>query len=204
MPRTGPSISELVWLYVKKRPFLKEILRSKIVNYSALARKISREAFGTASKRNAVKMSLVRLSERLSEKEESLEEKILLTLKKSSISIRSKVAVVITARELEGIRYLSYAESKGITTYILEEKDFEKLSAGRQKVLRSEPNLNLISIHSPPELEDTPGVCAHMLDALATEGINIIEFVSCYTDTLLVVRQSDTVRAYELLEAFTS
>jgi aspartokinase len=192
------SISELVWLYVKKRPFLKEILRERIANYSALSRKISREAFGSVSKQNAVKMALVRLSERLSEKEESLEEKILRTLKGSSVSILSKVAVVISARELEGIRYLSYVESKGVVTYIVEEKELEKL--GRSKsIIRTESNLNLISVHSPPAMEDTPGVLAHMLDALAGEGINIIEFVSCYTDTLLVVKQADTVRTYELL-----
>ena len=41
------NISELVWLYIKKRPFLKEIVREGIVNYSALARKISVEVFGT-------------------------------------------------------------------------------------------------------------------------------------------------------------
>jgi aspartokinase len=193
-----PSTSELVWLYVKKRPFLKEILRERIANYSALSRKISREAFGNASKGNAVKMALVRLSERLSEKEESLEEKILLTLKGSSVSILSKVAVVISARELEGIHYLSYVESKGVVTYIVEEKELEKI--GRSKsILRTESNLNLISVHSPPAMEDTPGVLAHMLDALAGEGINIIEFVSCYTDTLLVVKQADTVRTYEML-----
>jgi len=192
------NISELVWLYVKKRPFLKEILREKIVNYSALARKISVEALGSVKKQNAVKMALVRLSERLREKEESLEEKILRTLKGSSVSILSKVAVVISARELEGIRYLSYVESKGIVTYILEENEFEKIGKSKS-ILRTEPNLNLISVHSPPAMEDTPGVLAHMLDALAGEGINIVEFVSCYTDTLLVVKQADTVRAYELL-----
>lgn len=45
------NISELVWLYVKKRPFLKEILREKIVNYSALARKISVEVLGASRSR---------------------------------------------------------------------------------------------------------------------------------------------------------
>ena len=135
------STSELVWLYVKRRPFLKEILRERIANYSALARKISKDAFGTQKRANAVKMALVRLSVRLSEKEESLEEKILLTLKRSSISIRSKVSVVISSRELEGIKYLSFVESKGAITYIMEEGELEKLdtlrpdpSSGRNRI----------------------------------------------------------------------
>ena len=66
---------------------------------------------------------------------------------------------------------------------------------------KSESNLNLISIHSPEELEDVPGVIAHILNSLAMEGINVVEFISCYTDTLLVVRQPDTARAYEMLSS---
>jgi aspartokinase len=198
------SISELVWLYVKRRPFLKEILRERIANYSALARKISHEAFGSQKKQNAVKMALVRLSDKLVDKEENLEAKILRTLKRSSISIRSKVSVIISSRELEGIHYLSYVESKGVITYMVEEKELEKLEIAKiRSIVRTESNLNLISVHSPPDLEEVPGVLAHMLNALAGEGINIVEFVSCYTDTLLVVKQADTVRAYELLSLLT-
>ena len=191
-------ISELVWLYVKRRPFLKQMLCSRIVNHSALARKISIEAFGTQRHQNAVKMALMRLSKKIREKEEDLEARILEVIGKSSLSVRNKVAVVIAAHELPSLKYLSYVESKGIITYIIEEKGLE--SVNRHKgLIRVQPNLNLISIHSPPLLEQTPGVIGHLLDALASEGINIEEFVSCYTDTLLVVRKADTTRAYEIL-----
>lgn len=192
------SISELVWLYVKRRPFLREILREKTANYSALARKISMEAFGTMAHQNAVKMALVRLANGIMVKEEDLEGKILKVLKDSSISIRSKVAVVITTKEIENLKYLSYAESKGAITYVVEEKELER-AAKSKNIMRLEPNLNLIAIHSSPAIEETPGVISHILGALASEGINIIEFISCYTDTLLVVRQADTTGVYEIL-----
>jgi hypothetical protein len=194
--------SELVWLYVKRRPFLKEMLRSRIANYSALARKISTEAFGTRKRQNAVKMALVRLAARLRESEESLEGRILAVMGKSSLSVRSKVAVVIASRELEGLKSLSYVESKGVITYILDEKELAALQ-NRRGVIRVEASLNLVSIHSPPALEQTPGVLAHILGALAAEGINVVEFVSCYTDTLFAVRQADTVRTYEILSGMT-
>ena len=121
------NISELVWLYIKRRPFLKEILRERIVNYSALARKISVEALGSKKHENAVKMALVRLSEKIARKEEDLEGKILKLLKGTSISIRSKVSVVISTRELEGVDYLSFVEGKGFFTYIVEEKELENV-----------------------------------------------------------------------------
>jgi hypothetical protein len=192
------KISELVWLYVKRRPFLKEMLRGRLANYSAIARKISVEAFGSKRHQNAVKMALVRLSGKIREKEEDLEGRILSVIGKSSLSVRNKVAVVITSREIPGLKSLSYVESKDIVTYIVEEKELD--AVGRHKgVIRVQPNLNLISIHSPASVEQTPGVMAYLLDALAGEGINIEEFVSCYTDTLFVVRQADTARAYDIL-----
>jgi len=196
------SISELVWLYVKRRPFLRETLAERTVNYSALARKISLEAFASKRNANAIKMALVRLSARMQEREENLEGKILKLLKESSLSIRSKIAVAISAREIAGIKYLSSVESNGAITYVLEEKELQKLH--RQKsIIKMERNLNLISIHSPPSLEETPGVVAHLLSSLAGEGINVIEFISCYTDTLLIVRAADTTRAYEILGKLT-
>jgi hypothetical protein len=192
------SVSELVWLYIKRRPFLKEIIREKIVNYSALARKIAIEVFGTKKNQFAIKMSLIRLSEKIREKEEDLEGKILKVLKRSSMSIKTKVTVIITQKELPALKYLSYSESKSGITYIVDEEEFNKIRRPKSAV-KIEQNLNLISIHSPKDLEDTPGVIAHILDALSSEGINIVEFVSCYTDTILVVKQSDTSRAHEII-----
>ncbi|MBS3069032.1 ACT domain-containing protein [Candidatus Micrarchaeota archaeon] len=191
------STSELVWLYVKRRPFLKEILREKVVNFSSLARKISLEAFGSKKRSPAVKMALVRLAARMQQKGENLEGRIFKVLKDSSLSIKSKIAIVISTKRLDA-KYLSCVESNGSLTYIMEEKELEKLR--RQKaVIKLERNLSLISIHSSPSLEETPGVVAHLLNSLADEGINVLEFISCYTDTLLVVRAPDTTRTYEVL-----
>jgi len=200
MEHMSGSIAELVWLYVKRRPFLKETLREGVINHSALARRISKELSTGKGSEAAVKMALIRLSGRLRRSEGDLESSILRVLRESSITIRSKVAVLISSKELEGVKYLSYAESRGALTYVVEEKEAERHLRARA-LKKSESNLNLISIHSPEELEDVPGVIAHILNSLAMEGINVVEFISCYTDTLLVVRQPDTARAYEMLSS---
>lgn len=197
------KLSELVWIYVKQRPFLREILRERIVNYSALARKISIEAFGSTKNENAIKMALTRLSKKLEKQEEDLEGKILEVLKGSSVAIRSKITVVISKRELEDIEYLSFVEGRGFITYILEEKEAAEKIRKSKSIVSVESNLNMISLHSSPAVEETPGVIAHVLNALATEGINVVEFVSCYTETILIVKQSDTTRAYGIISALT-
>ncbi|MDO8553561.1 MAG: ACT domain-containing protein [Candidatus Micrarchaeota archaeon] len=192
------KISELVWLYVKKRPFLKEIIREKTVNYSALARKISTEALGNKKYVNAVKMALQRLSSKLDKKEENLENDILSVLKNSSITLMSKIAVVVSSSILENIRPISFVKSRDTITYIIHQQDLEKVKKSRS-IRLIQDTLNLITIHSPEELEDTPGVISMILGLLASEGINVVEFISCYTDTLLIVKESDTSRTYEII-----
>lgn len=194
----GEKISELVWLYVKRRPFLKEIIRLKVVNYSSLARKIAIEALGDRKYVNAVKMALQRLSRKLRKNEENLEVQVLSVLKRSSISIRNKVAVVISSSQLDNIKPISFVKSRDYTTYIIAQEDLEKIKKSRS-ILLVQDTMNLITISSPEELEDVPGVIAMVLNMLASEGINVAEFISCYTDTLLVIKESDTSMAYELL-----
>jgi len=193
------SISQLVWLYVKQRPFLKEVLKEGVVNHSALARKISIEAFGSPQKQNAVKMALIRLGARMEQLDSDLEGRILGIMKKSSMVLKNKVAVVIAKRELEGIRPLSYVKSGRHMTYIIEQRDLEKLPP--KALWKHKEKLNLIIIESPEELEEVPGVISYILGALASEGINVVEFISCYTDTILAIREEDSAKAYELLSS---
>lgn len=192
------STSQLVWLYVKQRPFLREFLRQDIVNYSALARKIAREGLGDRKKENAVKMALIRLGRRMAEADESLEGRIVAVLKKSSMTVKNKVAVITAMREIEGVKYLSSVRSGRHMTYIVEQRELEALPPGRG-LWKMEDNLNLVIIESPEDVESVPGVISFLLSTLAAEGINVVEFISCYTDTLLVVRQADTQKAFRLL-----
>lgn len=194
------KISELVWLYIKRRPYLKEALRSKIVNYSALARRLSLEILGRRKNIAAVKASLMRISLRLSESEGSLEERVLSVLKDSSITITTKVAVVISSLPLDKLKPLSFVKSRGHVTYIVPELALEELRKS-PAIIKIERTLNLITIHSTEDIESVPGVIAMILNALASDGINVVEFISCYTDTILIVKESDTSRVYEILSA---
>jgi hypothetical protein len=69
----------------------------------------------------------------------------------------------------------------------------------RKKGLKVIDALTLVILYSPSDLQDTPGCVAVILDAIAAEGINVLEFISCHTDTLMVVRNSDAVRVYSIL-----
>lgn len=193
--------SELVWLYVKRRPFIKEMLKYDLVNYSRLARRLCREIFGSQKSFYAVKAALMRLGSRIRKKEGEMEGRVLEVLKSTSITIRNKVVVLISTAPLE-ISAISYVRSGRFHTYIAEQREAARVSRSRS-IISTEENLNLIVLSSAPEIESTPGVISTVLHLLAAEGINVNEFISSYTDTLLVVREADTSRAYELLSSLT-
>jgi aspartokinase len=67
------------------------------------------------------------------------------------------------------------------------------------KVIATHENASAIIIHSGEKLEALPGFVAFVASLLAEQNINIIEFVSCYTETLLIVSRSDALKSHELL-----
>lgn len=193
------KLSELVWLYVKGRPSLREGLKYGIINHSALARLILDELELPEEKFDAVKVALIRTSKKLAEKEIGGEEKILDVLRGSSISIQTKVAAVVSRKELD-LKAITHARGGEYITYIIKEGELKKVRKERGIKLLTE-NLNLVTIKSKEEIEETPGVIAFILNALAHEGINVVEFISCYTDTILAIKERDTSRTYELLSS---
>ncbi len=196
------KLSELVWLYVKGRPSLREGLKYGIINHSALARMLLGDLGLPEDKFDAVKVALIRTSRKLAKKEIGGEEKILGVLRGSSISIQTKVAAVVSRKEL-GVKAISQAKSGEYVTYLIEEKELGKLR-GERGIKLTTSNLNLVTIKSSEDIEETPGVIAFILNALAHEGINVVEFISCYTDTILAIKERDTSQTYELLSSILS
>lgn len=197
------KISEIVWMYVKGRPSLREGLKYGIMNHSSLARMLMHELAIPEKSFNAVKAALIRISRKLGEKEIGEEDKLLKVLRGSSLSIKTKVAAVVSSKSL-GLDAISQAKSGAYYIYLVEEGSIRGKKLGKgEGVVRTSRNLNLITVKSSEEIEETPGVVAFILNALAHEGINVVEFISCYTNTLLAIKEKDTPRAYELLSAIT-
>ena len=60
-------------------------------------------------------------------------------------------------------------------------------------------NLVEIAVKSPEKIVDTSGVIAYLITNLSDAGINIEETVSCHTDTIFIVGESDMINAYSVL-----
>jgi hypothetical protein len=69
----------------------------------------------------------------------------------------------------------------------------------RINTLVKHENCTMIVIHSPEELEATAGVIAFLTTLLSEQNVNMIEFISCWTETIIVVEKKDSLKTYEAL-----
>ena len=55
-------------------------------------------------------------------------------------------------------------------------------------------------IKSPKEIEQTAGIMGYLCSLLGENGVNIVEEMSCWTDTIFLVQEKDLGKVMELLK----
>ena len=186
------SIAKRVRDYLRNKPYVLEALERNIVNLSSLSRIIGKEL--EIDSLIAIKAALRRFSQELQKHKRRREERVLKVLKGSNITLQDGVNVVISRKPL--ISKAKFSMRLDDTNVYLVDK-LERIS--KENILSMHENCGMLIINSPPKIEETPGVVAYLTAILAEQNINVIEFVSCYTFTILVVDRNDILRAYELL-----
>lgn len=210
------NISNIVREYVSSRPYLLEALSRKIVNYSALARLIVSELNLGKENIPAVKMALRRFAEKLEEKSFA-EDRVREIIASSSLQLINDIVVcticgvqgssVLTKEVfLKKTGFLQVTQSSRHMTIMMDKYLYNSIRSLIEKTLAKIgdvevlENQTAILITSPREIIKTPGVIAYILSALASQGINITQFISCHTDTILIVDRREALKAYTVLE----
>ena len=186
------TIAQNVRNHLQNKPYLLEALEKGIVNLSELSRQIQDEL--KIENMSAVKAALRRFSEELQKHKQKREEKVLQVLKRSAMALYDRKSVIITPNDIitqTGMK----VDLLGKVVYLLDRSDLPK----RINSLVKHDNCTMIVVHSPEELEATPGVVAFLTTLLAEQNVNIIEFISCWTETIIVVEKKDSLKAYEVL-----
>jgi hypothetical protein len=186
------SVAQNVRDHLRNKPYLLEALEKGIVNLSELSRQIQQDI--KSEDISAIKAALRRYSEELQKHKQKREEKVLLLLKRSSIAVYDRKAVMITSKEVntkDGMK----VDLLDKFVYLVDRNDLPE----RVNALMKHDNCTMIVVHSPEELEATPGVVAFLATILAEQSLNIIEFISCWTETIMVVEKKDSLKVYEIL-----
>jgi aspartokinase len=191
------SVAQVVRETIRMRPSLLDALKMQIVNYSALARMLQTE-IGEGSL-EAVKAAIIRVSEELETETGLQEEMVRSILRESVVRLQDKISV-ITSPEMLDIPYLVTAYLTDSYVYMV---DQTKLKNGVPDFVQETDDLVALILISPKRVETTPGFVAFITNLLASREINIVEFISCSTNTVIVLDATDALNAFSLLQNFT-
>ncbi len=205
------STAQDVRAWIDGHPVVVEALRLGIANHSALARRIA-EDLGS-SRLPAIRAACRRYPPR---GDQGFQERSLTRLlAKSRIETRTKVAAVTVTEGVDVLQRLG-----DIVEEILDENQICRLiqvsrgtvivvdedSVGRfVKRLRENQILSIhrglveLAVTSPVSIEATTGLLARLASVLSSRGINIVEAMSCYTDTIFVLDRGDMASAVDAL-----
>lgn len=187
------SIANEVRLYLKNKPYVLEALEKNIVNLSKLTRKIQEEL--KIENFHAIKASLRRFSEENKKHKHKREEKVLRLLEKSTVTLYDGNSIIITD-EPTNIKEKVKLNLEDSIVYLLDKTELPKIT---KNVLKKNENCSTFVIKSPEEIETTPGVVAFLTSLLSEQNVNVVEFISCWTETIIVVDRKDSLRTHEIL-----
>jgi len=191
------SVAQLVRETIQMRPSLLDALNMKIVNYSALARILQAE-IGEGSI-EAVKAAVIRVSDEIASDRKLREEAVQSIFKESKVRLQDKIAVVISPLKLD-ISHIVTAHLTDQYVYVVDQTTMKEELKDPVKV---QSNLVALILLSPPRVETTPGFVAFITQLLASRNVNIVEFISCSTNTIIILDGQDALKAFSLLQNYT-
>ena len=206
-----PSVAERVREYLDGHPTLGDAIRLKIGNYSAIARRVSAELGLPAT--DAVLAACRRYARQRSEL--AHEGAIHRVMRKSRIETRTRVAALTLSQGADVLQRLGdvveelldesllcrvIQVSRGTVVIVDEDSVPRVLRQIRESQLISvRKNLVEVAVTSPESIEETPGLLRHLSGVLAAQGINIVEALSCYTDTIFLLHEDDLTASMHAL-----
>ena len=207
------NITKVTEDYIMQHPSIKDCLKNNLINYSSLSRKIALELDINPKKKFDAILIACRRFQRKLKKEEVFENKILKILKSSKIEIKNKIIVIVLEKDVhfETLIHIEkeikkqkevfrIIESVSAITIITTEEFADLIRKNfRNKIIIENAHLAEITIKSPKEIETTPGAYAYLCSLFQENNINIVETLSCWTDTIFLVDEKDAGKVMGLL-----
>ncbi len=207
------NITKLTEQYISEHPSIKDSLKKGLINYSKLARQIADETDTDLKKNFDAILVACRRYYRKVRKEKILEQDILDVLKKSKVEVKNKIIAAVLDKSIyfEGLLDLEKEVKKkgdifhiiegtsAITVVTAEEYSDKIKKLFKNKIIKENKRLVEIFLKSPKEIEHVAGVVPYLYSLFGEKGINIVETLSCWTDTIFVVEEKDIAKVMEIL-----
>jgi aspartokinase len=206
------SISYAVREIINNDASFQDSLQYAYCNISALARIIKPQIDQILS-RNINIESIVTALKRSRKVYNFQEHSIASILANSSISVKTDVAKVSANKSKKTIEKVAKALTQNVDNFVSVSESILSITLVFDDVLiydvkrmftpydilEIEDDLAAIIVHSPEEIIKTPGCAITLYNQLARRHINIEDTVSCYTDTIVLVKMADVAKAFNAL-----
>jgi aspartokinase len=206
------SITEAVREIVSSDLSFQDSLQRDYCNISALARIIKPQIDHMLSKDTSIE-SVVTALKRSRYDYDVPQKPIASILAASTITVNTDVAKISAKKSKKTIEkvakamvqsvgnFISISESIMSITLVFEDlllQDIKGMFA-YDDILEIEDSLAAIIVHSPEDIIKTPGCAIAFYNQLARRHINIEDTVSCYTDTIVLVKMEQVGKAFNAL-----
>lgn len=209
---TAGAVSSAVRDEINYDLSVQDALARDYANISALSRMLQPRIEEKLGRKINIE-SIITALKRLRGSYSAASDEIRSVIGESVVNVRthvSKVSVEKTRKTLEVVSsllashqqdFLQVSESISSITLIFDQKLHKKVR-GRltDGVILEEGNeFAAIIVQSPPQITTTPGCLISFYNQIARRHVNIEDTVSCYTDTILVVKMSEVGKAFTAL-----
>jgi aspartokinase len=206
------SITETVREIVSSDLSFQDSLQRDYCNISALARIMKPQIDQMLSKNTSIE-SIITALKRSRYEYDVRQKPISSILAASTITVNTDVAKVSARKSKKTIEKVAKAMIQGVGNFISISESIMsitlvfddlllqdvKVMFASDDILEIENGLAAIIVQSPEDIIKTPGCAIAFYNQLARRHINIEDTVSCYTDTIVLVKMEQVGKAFNAL-----
>jgi aspartokinase len=206
------SITESVREIVSSDLSFQDSLQRDYCNISALARIMKPQIDHMLSKNTSIE-SIITALKRSRYEYDVRQKPISSILAASTITVNTDVAKVSARKSKKTIEKVAKAMIQGVGNFISISESIMsitlvfddlllqdvKVMFASDDILEIENGLAAIIVQSPEDIIKTPGCAIAFYNQLARRHINIEDTVSCYTDTIVLVKMEQVGKAFNAL-----
>ena len=212
MANDQKSITETVREIVSSDLSFQDSLQRDYCNISALARIMKPQIDHMLSKNTSIE-SIITALKRSRYDYDVRQKPIASILAASTITVNTDVAKVSARKSKKTIEKVAKAMIQGVGNFISISQSIMsitlvfddlllqdvKVMFASDDILEIENGLAAIIVQSPEDIIKTPGCAIAFYNQLARRHINVEDTVSCYTDTIVLVKMEQVGKAFNAL-----
>jgi hypothetical protein len=202
------STAEIVRKYINENPDIKDYLDRGIINISALAREIASSTGIDDSDATMAALKRYRDNKEPSSSSQVLDKSnlemasniSLLVIKKSYEGLKIVTGIIGNLKKLNSVHFVETTNSFSIVGDDNTIEGFYKFFAEDQ-IIQYRKHLGQLTIISPEEIEKTKGYVNFITLLLYRAGLNILDMLSFYSDTVIILEEKDLTQAFKIISA---